>query len=107
MLSLVTQQNNSKQLSAKIQSGKITANSMINSGSVCSIITKTLTNKILQSNQSAQWITSKCGKDLKTISTEPIKVFGKIVTTIVYSDWICEEALLPVVEDGHKLMIGR
>ena len=43
-------------LQAKLQKF---ANSMIDSGSVCSIITKFLANKILKSTLSARWVTTK------------------------------------------------
>ena len=48
------------------------ANSMIDSGSVCSIITKTA-NRIVKSTPYALWILTKQDKDLKTFSNEPIK----------------------------------
>ena len=66
-----------------------------------------MANKILQSTPSAQWFTSKCEKDLKTISNELIKVLGKIATTAVYNNWICVDACLTVIEDEHKLIIGK
>ena len=81
-------------LSAKDQQGKIVANSMIHSGSVCSIITKTLFNIILNKTLRARWIASKCERDLKTLLNEPIKLLGKITTTVVYNDWINEDACL-------------
>ena len=104
-VSLVMQQVNLNHSMQK-KLGKCTTSSMIDSGIVCSIITKTLANKTLQSIPSAQWINSKCEKDLKTFSNEPIKVLVKIATTVFYEDWICEDACLAVVE-GHKLIIGR
>ena len=51
--------NQLETLNAKNQYGKITANSMIDSGGECSVITKTLANKIIWCTQSARWITSK------------------------------------------------
>ena len=49
----------------------------------------------------------KQDNDLKTFSNEPIKVLGKLATTVTYNDWTCEEAGLTVVEDAHKIIIGR
>ena len=49
----------------------------------------------------------KQDNDLTTISNEPIKVLGKLATTVTYNEWTCEEASLTVVEDRHKLIIGR
>ena len=86
-----------KTLQAKIPNGKISAPWMIDSGSVCSIITKFLANKILKSTPSARWITTKYEKDLETISSETIKVLGKTAINVVYNDWICEDACLTIV----------
>ena len=72
----------------KIQYWKIIATSMIDSGSVCSIITKMLANNILKVTPSSRWIGSTSEKNLKTLSNEPIKVLGKIATTVVYNGWI-------------------
>ena len=94
-------------LNAKIQYRNIIANWMIDSGSVCSIVTKTLAIKILNSTPSRRWIASTCEEDHKTFSYEPIKKLGKIETTVVYNGWICEDAFLTVVADGHKLIMGR
>ena len=44
--------------------------------------------------------------DLKAFSNAPIKVLGKLTTTVTHNDWTCKEASLTVVEAGHKLIIG-
>ena len=46
-------------------------------------------------------------KDPKTFSNEPLKVLEKFATTLTYNDWTCKEAGSTVVEDAHKLIIGR
>ena len=73
---------------------------MIDSGSVVSLVTKTLANRIVRTTPSAKWITTKQDKDLKTFPNEPMKKLGKL-------GWTCKEAGLTVVEDAHKLIIGR
>ena len=80
---------------------------MIYSGSVVSLITRTLAKRIIRTTPSANWITAKQDKDLKAISHEPIRVLGKFPTTVTNNDWTGKEACLTVVEDGHKLIIGR
>ena len=80
---------------------------MIDSGSVCSLITKSVAKKILKTTPFAKWITTKQDRDLKTFSNEPIKIVGKLATPVKYIDWTCDEACLTVAEDGHKLIIGR
>ena len=80
---------------------------MIDSGSVYSIITKTLVNNLLKTTPTARWIAWACEKDLKSPLKEPIKVPKKIATKASRNDWICEDACLTVVDDGHKFFIGR
>ena len=79
---------------------------MIDSGSAVSLITKKLANQTLRTTQSAKWITRREKRDLKTFSSDPIKVFGHLETTVAYSNWIDREANLTVVEDGRKIIIG-
>ena len=102
-------ENQLEPLNAKIKYGNVLnlASSMIDSSSVCSLITKTIAYKNLKTTPFATWIITKQDKDLITFSNEPIKVLGKLATTITYDDWTYEEACLTVVEDGHKLIIGR
>ena len=80
---------------------------MIDSGSVVSLISKTLANRILRTSPSAKWTTTKQDKDLKTFSKEPIKALGKLKTTVIYKNWTCKKATLTVVEDEYKLIIRR
>ena len=80
---------------------------MIDSGSAVSLIRKTLANQIIRTTQSAKWIIKREKRDLKTFSNEPIKVLGHLETTVAYNNWIDREAILTVVEVGHKIIIGR
>ena len=80
---------------------------MIESGSGFCIITKTLAKNFIRTTPTARWIASADEKDLKTFSNEPIKVLGKLATTVTYNDWTCEDACLAVVDDGQKNIIGR
>ena len=94
-------------LNFKVQFGEIKANAMIDSGSAVSLITKTLANQILRTTQSAQWITKREKRDLKAFSNDPIKALGHLETTVAYDNWTDRKAILTVVEDGHKIIIGR
>ena len=80
---------------------------MIDSGSAASIITETLADKILQTTKSAKWTDTKEKRNLKTYSNEPVKVLGHLETTITYNQWKDKAAMLTVVEDGHRNIIGR
>ena len=99
--------NQLEPLNVKLQSGEVKANAMIDSGSAVSLITKTLANQIIPTTQSAKWIIKKEKRDLKTFSNEPIKVLGHLETTVAYSNWIERKAILTLLEDGHKIIIGR
>ena len=57
--------NQLENFNAKIQDWKTSASSMTDSGSLCSIVTKTLVKKILKSTPSARLINTKFEKDLK------------------------------------------
>ena len=94
-------------LNVEVQKGEIKTSAMIDSGSAVSIITKSLANKILRSTNSAKWTESTERRNLKTFSNEPIKVIGHLETTVVYNQWQDKSAMLTVVDDGHKNIIGR
>ena len=51
----------------------------------------------------------KCNrkKELENFSDEPIKVLGHLETTVIYNQWKDQSAMLTVVDDGHKNIIGR
>ena len=99
--------NQFEPLNVKVRSGEKKANAMIDSGSAVILITKTLANQIIRTTQSAKWITKNEKKDLKAFSNDPIKVLGHLETVVAYKNWIDREANLTVVEDGHKIIIGR
>ena len=99
--------NQLEPLNVKVQFGEVKASAMIDSGSAVSLITKTLANQIIRTTQSAKWIIKEEKRDLKTFSNEPIKVLEHLGTTVAHNNWIDREAILNVVEDGHKIIIGR
>ena len=80
---------------------------MIYCGSIVSLITKTLANRILRTSPSAKWITNTERRELKTFSNEPIKVPGHLEATVSSNTWTCKDARLTIVEDDHKITIGR
>ena len=94
-------------LNLEVQLGEIRALAMIDSGSAVSIITETLADQIIRATKSAMWTDTKERRNLKTFSNEPIKVLGHLETTVTYNQWKDRAAMLTVVEDGHKNIIGR
>ena len=94
-------------LNVEVQMGEIRSSPMIDSGSAVSIITKSLANKIIRSTKSAKWTDTTEKRNLKTFSNEPIKIIGHLETTVIYNQWTDTSAMLTVVDDGHKNIIGR
>ena len=96
-----------EQLNVEVQLGEVKAHAMIDSGSAVSLKTKTLANQNIRTTKSAKWIDTKERRNLKTFSNEPINVLGHLETTVAYNNWEDRAAMLTVVEDGHKNIIGR
>ena len=84
--------NQPEPLIAQIKLGNVQAIAMIDSGSVISLITKTLANRFLRFSSFAKLTTTKQNNSLQTFSNEPIKELGKLVTTVTYNDWTIKEA---------------
>ena len=94
-------------LNVEVKLGEIRSLAMIDSGSAVSIITKTLADQILRTTKSAKWTDTEEKRSLKTFANEPIKVLGHLETTVTYNQWKDRAAMLTVVEDGHRNIIGR
>ena len=94
-------------LKVEVELGETRALVMIDSGSAVSIITETLADQIIRTRKSAKRTDRKERRNLKTFSNEPIKVLGHLETTLTYNQWKDTAAMLTVVEDGHKNIIGR
>ena len=94
-------------LNTKNQFGEVQANATIDSGSVVSLITKTLANRIFRTTPSAKWITTKESRELRTFSKEPIKIPGHLETKVTYNNWTCKDARRTIVEDDHEIIIAR
>ena len=73
-------------LNVEVQLGEIRALAMIDSGSAVSIITVTLADQIIRTTKSAKWTDTKERRNLKTFSSEPIKVLGHLKTTVTYNE---------------------
>ena len=94
-------------LNVEVQLGEVKALAMIDSGIAVSIITETLADQIIRTTKSAKWTDTKQRRNLKTFSNEPIKIFGYLESTVAYNQWKDRAAMVTVVEDGHKNIIGR
>ena len=94
-------------LNVEVQLGEIRALAMVDSGSAVSILTEVLADQIIRTTKSAKWTDTKERRNLKTFSNEPIKVLGHLETTVTYNQWKDRAAMLTLVEDGHRNIIGR
>ena len=87
--------------------GNTKTKALVDWGSVCTIINKSLANTVVSECKESYWIQSPEMHDLKSFSNDIIKTVGAINTSIKYNDWIATGLDVTVVEDGHRLIIGR
>ena len=87
--------------------GNTTTKALVDSGSVCTIINKSLANAAVSACKESYWVQSLEIHDLKTFSYDIIKITGVINTPIKCNDWIATGVDVTVVKDGHRPIIGR
>ena len=80
---------------------------MVDSGSVCTIINKSLATTVVSECKESFWVQSPEMHDLKSFSNDLIKTIGVIKASIKCSDWVAKGVNVIVVEDGHRPIIGR
>ena len=80
---------------------------LIDSGSICSILGKSLTTEFFSNSFLAQWLTTKTAKYLKTFVNMPIPVIGLMQTPVASIGGRIEDAEFVVIRDGLKPLIGR
>ena len=81
---------------------------LVDSGSVCTIVNKSLADTVMSDCNESYWVESPEIHDLKTFSNDIIKIVGVINTSIkCNNDWIATGIDITVVEDGHRPIIGR
>ena len=90
-----------------IRVGNTSTKALVDSGSVCTIVNKSLADKVVSECKDSYWIQSPEIHDLKTFSNDIIKIIGINKTSIKCNDWIATDVDVTVVEDGHRLIIGR
>ena len=94
-------------LNMPIKIGNLNTTLLVDSGSACSILNRSLALQVVQSSPRAFWIKEKVSPQLRTFSNEPIQVEGKIQSPIVSKGWTCDSATFTVVADGLKSLVGR
>ena len=91
----------------RLQIGNTQVGLLIDSGSVCSILTEYLAAEIADNSPLARWLMTAPPQELKTFANEPINVEGMIQAPIASKAWRTEDAEFVVVRDGLKPLIGR
>ena len=102
--------SNSMQIEPKnttLQIGNTQVGLLIDSGSVCSILTESLAAEIRDNSPLARWLMTTPPQQLKTFANEPINVMGMIQAPIASKGWRIEDAEFVVVRNGLKPLIGR
>ena len=87
--------------------GNTCTKALVDSGSVCTIVNKSLADTVVSECRESYWVQSPEIHDLKTFSNDIIKIVGVINTSIKCNDWIATGVDVTVVEDGHRPIIGR
>ena len=93
-------------LNMPIKIGNINTTLLVDSGSPCTILNRSLASRVVQSSPRAFWISEKVSPQLRTFSNEPIQVEGKIPSPRTSKGWTCDSATFTVVVDGLKSLIG-
>ena len=90
-----------------INLGKTATNVLVDSGSVCTIISESLASSIISQDSNSKWIREANSKQLKTFSNEPIHTLGILHTSIQRNNWYANPIEIQVVADGHPSLLGR
>ena len=89
-----------EQLNMPLKIGNVNTTLLVDSGSACSILNRSLPSQGVQSSHRAFWINETTPPQLRTFSNEPIQVEGKIQAPITCKGWACDSST--VVADGLK-----
>ena len=90
-----------------IKIGNINTTLLVDSGSACSILNRSLASQVVQSSPRAFWINATVSPQLRTFSNEPIQVEGKIQSPRTSKGRTCAAAIFTVLADGPKFLTGR
>ena len=94
-------------LNMPVKIGNINTTLLVDFGSACSILNRSLASQVVQSSPSAFWINETVSPQLRTFSNEPFQVEGKIQLPITSKCWTCDVATVTVVADRLNSLIGR
>ena len=111
MMTIVMQQSPSittlEMVNLNICIGNTSTKSLVDSGSVCTIINKSLASAVASDCKESFWVQAPEMQELKTFSNDLIRTIGVIKISIKCNDWVATGFKLTVTEDGHRPIIGR
>ena len=87
--------------------GNTATNVLVDSGSVCTIINKSLADSIISQDPNSKWKREANPKQWKTFSNEPIQTLGILQTSIQSKIWYANPIEIQVGTDGHRPLLGR
>ena len=93
-------------LNMPMKIGNINTTLLVDSGSACSILNRSVASQVVQSSPRAFWISEKVSPQLLTFSKEPIQVEGKIQSPITSKGWTYDSATFTIVADELRSLIG-
>ena len=94
-------------LNMPLKIGNINTTLLVDSGSACSILNRSLASQAVQSSPRAFWIDETVPPQLRTFANEPIQIEGKIQDPITSIGWAFDSATFTVVADVLKSLLGR
>ena len=90
-----------------IRFGNTEAKPLVDSGSVYTIINRSLANAVALNSQESYWVKSPRNLDLKTFTNELIEALGVANTLVKCNDWKAKNVKVTGIEDGYRPIIGR
>ena len=86
--------------------GNTDCDSLLDSGSGCTIINMSLAKEIMYNCLQSQW-SEKEPLELKSFSNDIVKTLGLLKTPVRCNDWKIQKAKITVVADGFRPILGR
>ena len=88
-----------------IKIGNVSTTLLFDSGSACSVLDRSLTTRVVKSNQQAISVSEINKRQLRTFSNEPSQTKGKRRTSVASNGWHISAAEFKVVAEGLKPLI--
>ena len=86
--------------------GNVSTTLLMDSGSGCSLLNRSLASQAVKSSPDAVWIHENLSPQLRKFSNEPIHIEGKVQAAITSNGWTSNSVIFTVVADVLKSLIG-